>query len=264
MAWVRTHLSFSNVIASLALFVALGGGAYATAGHFASGGALHGCVTRRTGSLRIVSGEAHCRRGRSEYAITFSAAGSPGPSGSQGPTGPQGPIGPEGPSTGPAGGDLAGSYPAPTIASGAVTTPTLANGAVTSAKLAPAEPWHDVGAPGEPEFRGGAANQHPNYVCSSPDPQPAGCPTYYPVGFYKDVLGIVHLRGSLKLGNDTIPFQLPPGFRTSEGAAFPVLVSSGAQAQLVIYEGYVQILLPGGYYGNEVYSLDGITFRADA
>ena len=160
---------------------------------------------------------------------------------------------------------MTGNYPAPSIAPGVVSTPKLADGAVTAAKLAPAENWHTVGEPGEPAFRGGAADQHPDYVCSSPDPQPAGCPTYYPVGFYKDPLGVVHLRGSFKLGNDTIAFQLPPGYRTTQAAAFPILVSTGVQAQLVIYgEGFVQILLPGGYTGNEVYSLDSVTFRADA
>jgi hypothetical protein len=126
------------------------------------------------------------------------------------------------------------------------------------------EDWNVVGASGEPAFHGGAQDQHPDYVCSSPDPQPAGCPTYYPVAFYKDPLGIVHLRGSFKLGNDTIVFQLPPGYRTSQGAVFPILVSTNAQAELVIYgEGYVQVLQPGGYTGKEVYSLDGVTFRAD-
>jgi hypothetical protein len=41
-------------------------------------------------------------------------------------------------------------------------------------------------------------------------------------------------------------------------------VSTNAQAELVIYgEGYVQVLQPGGYTGKEVYSLDGVTFRAD-
>ena len=38
-------------------------------------------------------------------------------------------------------------------------------------------------------------------------------------------------------------------------------MSTGVQAELVICDaGYVQILQPGGYTGNEAYSLDGIPF----
>lgn len=120
------HLSYANVMASVALFVALGGGAYAvTSSSFVSrSGAITGCVPKKGGALRVVKSGRRCPRGTVPLVFNIK-----GPQGARGPQGSSRVVG------GKAGGDLTGNYPNPRIAAGAVSSRKLAAGAVAANNL---------------------------------------------------------------------------------------------------------------------------------
>jgi hypothetical protein len=64
---VRSHLTFANTAAAAALFIALGGGAYAATGRFVgSNGVIRGCVAK-SGSVRILAANQSCHK--SETAL---------------------------------------------------------------------------------------------------------------------------------------------------------------------------------------------------
>jgi hypothetical protein len=88
MSRLRPHMTFGNVVALTALFVALGGGAYAAVGNpFVSArGAIQGCVKR--GALDVVKAGKRCPKGTT--ALAFSRTG---PQGRTGATGAQGAAG---------------------------------------------------------------------------------------------------------------------------------------------------------------------------
>jgi hypothetical protein len=146
---------------------------------------------------------------------------------------------------------------------GTVPVAQTANSATVASSLPPAEPWHEVGAPGEPHFLGGWENTGLGNV---------------PAGYYKDQLGTVHLRGSVKApeASEGSIFALPPGFRpiSESDSLFIAYCAGGTICDLL--GGRVDIL--GNNYDAEhpemsglvlssptnQLSLDGITFRAES
>src|SRR5687768_15740572 len=98
------RLTYANVMATIAVVFAVGGGGYAIA-QTGSKGTIKGCTNKKTGVLRVLKAKAKCKR--SERAIAWNIqgpAGRPGPGGSTGQPGSNGPAGTSG-ATGPRGAD---------------------------------------------------------------------------------------------------------------------------------------------------------------
>jgi hypothetical protein len=87
--WLPSH---ATVIAYLALFVSLGGGAYAFTST-SSSNTIDGCYSKHTGSLRIAS-HGVCKHG--EIALQWNQQGAAGTQGVEGKPGAEGKQGPEG------------------------------------------------------------------------------------------------------------------------------------------------------------------------
>jgi len=135
VSWIRSRLTFANVAASLALFLALGGGAYAATSNalVGSGGVIHGCVLK-DGTLSVVSAGKKCpkhtstlvfdQKGPQGSAGATGVAGAPGAAGAGGAAGATGATGAAGPG--------ATSYFATVAANDDYNGVTLANGVIIS------------------------------------------------------------------------------------------------------------------------------------
>src|ERR1035437_6356285 len=95
MRRLLSHLSYANVMSSVAVFFVLGGGAYAAISSIPGpDGVIHGCYQKNKGTLRVVPSKKKCLK--SELALQWNQQGKPGVPGLVGAAGPGGAAGQNG------------------------------------------------------------------------------------------------------------------------------------------------------------------------
>jgi len=102
MKRITRHLSYANIMATVAVVFAMAGGAIAATGGFTSGGKLQACVNEE-GRVKLLKSGERCKRGTKSVSWSQSgpagakgAPGVPGASGAAGVAGAQGAVGAKG------------------------------------------------------------------------------------------------------------------------------------------------------------------------
>jgi hypothetical protein len=224
-AKIRSRLTYANVMATVAVFIALGGSGYAAVkinGKNIRNKSIAGTKLRN----RTISGGKLKKNTLTGAEIRESRLG-----------------------TVPRAKNADSATAAGTAGSAATASNASALGGIAPSGFVrtPTDPTHLVGTPGNPSFKNGWANFGASFT---------------PAGFYKDQLGVVHLQGMLNPpGSASTIFTLPPGYRPSPAwnfNEFGVLGDTGMTTVEVIFDGDVQ---SSQSQNNEVV-LNGITFRA--
>jgi hypothetical protein len=225
---LRSRLTYANVVATGALFVALGGGAYALSGVPDRGGVFHGCVSNATALMRVVKSANACQKPKSirrkgkrvrlpgEFAVAWNQQGRQGAPGTNATVNGV-----------PAAGDLTGTFPAPT--------------------LRPPGAWQDV------SFQTGWSNFGSTFAFTQ-------C--------YLDAAGVVHLRGAAKTGASAgqLVMRLPSACRPSPtleilAATLNSIGGGTGSASLEVDASGIVVIQTGVPASGAGVVFDGVSFR---
>ena len=233
---MRPRLTYANVMATIAVFIALGSGAYAAKqlpkNSVGTKQLKKNAVTKVKIKKNSVNGPKVKKNSLTGADINLSKLGTV-PSAKSANT------------------------------AGSANTATTAGTANIANSLPPSEGWHEIGAPGEPGFENAWVNV------------PMEGLNFESAAFYKDHEGVVHMKGFVTGGINAVIFHLPPGYRPASGRILGRLTLCGGGActdpTALMLIGGSGIPLAGfdgavtgpGYPGSTT-SLEGISFRAES
>jgi hypothetical protein len=234
----RGKLTYANVMATVAVFIALGGGAIA-----ASNLAKNSVGTKQLRNNAVTG--AKVKNGSLTGADVDAATLGKVPSAA---------LADSAAHAGSA--DSAANANHATSADNANTL-----GGKSASQFAPSaiEDWHEIGAAGEPAFENSWKN-----IGGEPNLNQG---VFSTAAFRRDPDGLVHLKGVVTSGSISSTnaiFYLPSGFRPEQAGIFSAATSDGSPKIGWVYIGaagspYAGAVLPFTG-GNTFFSLDGITF----